>query len=226
VDAATATVVRRIAALPRDWPRAGSFQPWVFERLIHHAGERPVRASAETGTGRSTLLFSHLSARHLVFTKDDRGAGDSLADVQASDLLRREAVEFVLGPTQETLPSHCFADPLQLVLIDGPHAFPCPQLEYHFLAPHLETDGLLVVDDLHLRSVNDLFRFLRADAMFRLLEVAKTTAFFRRTEAPAPDPSADGWWLQRYNQRRWPPPAGLSPLETLKALVRRRSPFD
>ena len=212
-------VVGRIAALPEDWPFAGSLRPRVLERLAAHAGRRAIGHSAETGTGKSTLLLSHLGSHHLVFTADDAGHGDSLEGVRSSPLLRREAVEFVVGPTQRTLPAHCFAEPLDLVLLDGPHAFPVPHLEYCFLYPHLAVGGLLVLDDVHIRAVNDLFRFLRREAMFELVEVVHTSAFFRRTDAPLFDPLGDGWWLQRYNRRLLPLPAGLPLGEALKSLV-------
>ena len=216
-------IFRRIQALPADWPSAGSLRPTVLARLAHHASEREVRRSAETGTGKSTLLFSHLSRRHTVFTLDDAGAGDSLAAVRASPLLAPAGVEFVVGPSQRTLPAHRFEGSLDLVLIDGAHAFPFPHLDYYFLYPHVAPDGLLVLDDVHVRSVNDLFRFLCAEEMFELLEVEHTTAFFRRTAHAVFDPYADGWWLQRYNRTVLPLPAGLSWAETLKALARRLS---
>jgi hypothetical protein len=214
-----ARVLAAIARLPAQWPLAGSLRPDVLRAVVRHAACRPLRCSAETGAGKSTLLLSHLSPRHLVFTEDDAGRGDSLAAVRGSPWLRREAVEFVVGPTQRTLPAHPFAGPLDLALIDGPHAFPFPHLEYCFLYPHLAPGALLVLDDIHVRSVNDLFRFLRADAMFELVEVVDTTAFLRRTTAPTFDPLGDGWWLQRYNVRRWPPPRGLSGWRTLVALL-------
>ena len=216
-----AELLAGIAALPEDWPLSGSLRPRVLERLVHHAYGRPVRHSAETGTGKSTLLFSHLSAHHLVFTKDDRGDGDSLADVRGSPLLAVDHVEFVVGPTQLTLPSYRFTHPLDVVLIDGAHGFPFSQLDYYFLYPPLEAGGLLVLDDIHIRAVNDLFRFLRADAMFALVEVVRTTAFFRRTTAPVFNPLDDGWWLQRYNLAVLPPLAGLALTEKLKAMIPR-----
>jgi hypothetical protein len=211
--------LRHIVALPEDWPLSGSLKPRVLERLAHHASRRRLTHSVETGAGKSTLLLSHLSARHTVFAKDDAGDGDSLAGVQSSPLLRADAVEFVVGPTQVTLRRYPVPSPLQLVMLDGPHGFPFPQLEYYFLYPHLAEDGVLVLDDVHIRTVNDLFRFVRADRMFELLELVHTTAFFRRTDAPVFDPQGDGWWLQRYNQAVFPPPRGLSLVNTVKACV-------
>jgi hypothetical protein len=213
------TTIREITALPLEWPLSGSLRPQVLETLARHASEGAVAHSAETGAGKSTLLLSQLSGHHIVFTRDDTGDGDSLPEVRASPLLRRQVVEFVVGPTQETLVAHRFAHPLDVVLIDGPHGFPFPHLEYYVLYPQLAPGALLVLDDVHIRSVNDVFRFLRDDPMFSLLEVVRTTAFFRRTEAPAFHPLGDGWWLQPYNLRIRPRLAGLPAAEALKALV-------
>jgi hypothetical protein len=89
---------------------------------------------------------------------------------------------------------------LQAVLIDGPHAYPFPDLEYFYLYPHLETDGLLVIDDIDIASIHNLFRVVSHDDMFRLIEVCGKTAFLERTDAPVFDPWGDGWWKQRSNK--------------------------
>jgi hypothetical protein len=206
-------------ALPLEWPLSGSLRPQVLETLARYASERPVAHSAETGAGKSTLLLSQLSNHHVVFTRDDTGDGDSLPEVRTSPLLRREVVEFVVGATQATIPTHRFTHTLDVILIDGPHGFPFPHLEYYFLYPHLAPGALLVLDDVHIRSVNNVFGFLRTDPMFSLLEVVRTTAFFRRTEVQTFDPFADGWWLQPYNLRLRPRLGGLPVAEALKALV-------
>ena len=188
---------RRIAEVGPGLHTAGTFSPRVFEALAEAAGRLHIRNSVETGSGASTLLFSHLSEHHTVFALDD-GSG-SVDNVRRSSLLREGVVTFVEGPTQATLPWHHFSDKLQLVLIDGPHGYPFPDLEYYYLYPHLEAGALLIVDDIHIRTVHHLFEFLRRDAMFELKQVVQTTAFFMRTAAPVFNPLGDGWWQQRYN---------------------------
>jgi len=179
--------------------KAGTFSAVTLKAFVRHASARLVRASAETGSGASTLLLSHISDDHTVFAMD--GGTGSINAIRASSLLRQEALTFVEGPTQLTLPRHRFTKPLQLALIDGPHGYPFPDLEYFYLYPHLETDALLVLDDIHIPTITNQFDFLRADAMFTLEEVVETTAFFRRTSAETFSTTADGWWLQRYNFR-------------------------
>jgi predicted O-methyltransferase YrrM len=190
-------VATKIARLPEGWHGSGSVGSAVLDALQRHAPRGG--SSMETGTGRTTLLLSHLSATHLVFTKNDEGTGDSLAAVRSSPLLG-DGVTFVVGPTQSTVLGHEFG-PLDLALLDGPHAYPFPDLEYWAVYPHVKAGGLLVVDDVQIPTVNNLFRFLRADAMWELLEVVETTAFFRRTTAPTFNPLGDGWHDQGYNAR-------------------------
>jgi hypothetical protein len=206
----------RIFALPGDWHAAGCLGVPALRALAARARQREVSRSLETGCGKSTLLLSHLSPVHQVFALDHVG---SLAKVRGSPLLRAESVTFIEGPTQKTLPAHVFAGGLDLALLDGPHAYPFPQLEYYYVYPHLKPGSLLVVDDIHIPTVRHLFDFLREDEMFRLLEVVATTAFLERTPAPTFDPVADGWWLQNYNATRVRMP-GRSLMQRLKRAFR------
>ena len=192
-------IKRRISEIAPGLHTAGTFPARTFDAILRHAVQKPIRHSAETGSGASTLLFSHLSENHTVFALDDNSG--SVVNVRRSPLLRADRVTFVEGPTQQTLPRHIFNEKLQLVLIDGPHAYPFPDLEYYFLYPHLDTGALLILDDIHIRSVHNLFDFLRADAMFDLVEVVGSTAFFRRTAAPLFNPLGDGWPEQGYNKK-------------------------
>jgi hypothetical protein len=192
---------REIDRLPDDWHGAGTVSPAVLEALARHASERRLTRSMETGTGRTTLLLSHLSSNHTVFAKDDRGDGDSLIAVQKSHLLNADAVSFVVGPTQSTLLGHKFDEPIELAYLDGPHAYPFPDLEYWAVYPHIERHGLLVIDDIQIPTIANMFRTLKADRMWELVETVEDTAFFRRTEAPAIDPFGEGWWEQGFNRR-------------------------
>ena len=175
---------------------AGTVSADALGAMVKHASNRIIRHSAETGCGATTLMLSHLSQHHTVFALD---IGGSVANVRRSPLLRKGAVSFIEGPSQRTLPQHHFAEKLQLALIDGPHAYPFPDLKYYFLYPHLDSGALLILDDIQIRSIHNLFEFLRDDAMFRLDEVVRTTVFFTRTAAPTFDPLGDGWRHQGYN---------------------------
>lgn len=178
---------------------AGTFSALTFEGIRRATQGLHIRNSVETGSGASTLLFSHISEHHTVFALD-AGSG-SVTNVRRSPLLRQDVVTFVEGPTQLTLPQYRFTEKLQAVLIDGPHGYPFPDLEYYYLYPQLDTAALLILDDIHIPMIHNLFQFLQRDAMFDLNEVIGTTAFFTRTSAPTFDPLGDGWWQQKYNAR-------------------------
>jgi hypothetical protein len=128
----------------------GALSARTLDAIARAAHNRQIRHSVETGSGASTLLFSHLSDDHTVFALDD-GNG-SITNVRRSPLLRQSVVTFVEGPTQATLPQYRFTEKLKLVLIDGPHGYPFPELEYYFRYPHLETGALLILDDIQIPS--------------------------------------------------------------------------
>ena len=193
------TVLAEVVRIAPSLHKAGTFSAATLHAIARHASVKPVEHSVETGAGASTLLFSHVSRNHTVFAMD--AGTDSIRAIESSPLLRRDVVRFVEGPTQVTLPLHAFTDRLQLVLIDGPHGYPFPDLEYYYLYPHLDRDALLIVDDIHIPTITNLFDFISADDMFVFQEVVETTAFFRRTNAPTFSPVGDGWWTQRYNKR-------------------------
>ncbi len=176
---------------------SGTFSEKTLRALARHASARKIRCSVETGSGASTLLLSHLADWHIAFTVDS-GSG-SLENVRRSPLFRPEVVTVVEGPTQLTLPRYQFTETVQFALIDGPHGYPFPDLEYYHIYPHVEPGGMLVLDDIQIRTIHHMFEFLSVDDMWRLEEVVENTAFFARTDAPTFPPTRDRWYLQKYN---------------------------
>ena len=174
----------------------------VLRRIEALLPQRIAR-SCETGCGKSTIMFSALSERHTVFCIDDRAESESSINYfQQCELTRNDRIELVLGPTQVTLPTYQQDCEYDVILIDGPHGYPFPELEYLFLYPSLKKDGLLILDDVHIATIGRLADFVNEDAMFEQVELVSTTAVFRRTDVPTFDPRGDGWWLQNYNRRR------------------------
>ncbi len=194
--------LQAIIDLPRDWHGAGTVSEPVLHAMVRHTQGMELSHSAETGTGKTSLLLSHLSPDHCIFAnRDDSG---SLEAVASSPLFAAHRARFIEGPTQLTLPGFRFEHPLQLVLLDGPHGFPFVEMEYWHFYPQIEAGGLLIVDDIHIATVHNLYCFIREDEMFEELERVGSTAFFRRSDAPLFHPHGDGWWLQGYNKARHP----------------------
>jgi len=195
-------IVQSIADLPRDWHGAGTVSAAVLRAIVRHTEGMKLAHSAETGTGKTSLLLSHLCPDHRIFAnRDDSG---SVEAVLGSPLFAAERAQVVEGPTQQTLPRFKFEHPLDLVLLDGPHGFPFVEMEYWHFYPQLDTGALLILDDIHIATCYNLYCFIREDEMFEELERVGSTAFFRRTDAPLLHPMGDGWWLQNYNKSRHP----------------------
>jgi hypothetical protein len=181
--------------------RAGSFHPWdamAPAALGAIARRGPFHLSAETGCGGSTIVLSHISKRHLAFAIE--GENRTITGLRQRGDMQAPSVTFVEGETKNTLPRYPFEAALDFVLLDGPHAYPWPQLEYAYLFPHLRPGGWLAMDDIQIPSVHELFRFLRKEPTVVLEDVVVRTAFFRRVQSSSA-PSPDGWSTQGINRR-------------------------
>ncbi len=182
------------------WHDSGNLNPVVLQAIAKHAGRVEARETAETGCGLSTVVLSAIADRHTCFTV---AAGNSLEQVQSVPHIRHDHVSFIIGPSQLTLPSHSFARSLDFVLIDGPHGFPFAQMEYFHFYQKIRKGGVLVVDDIHIPTIRQMYDVLRDDRMWTHLEDVLTTAFFQRTDAAMFDPFGDGWERQQFNQRHF-----------------------
>jgi hypothetical protein len=210
------SISSRLADYERTLPahRAGTVDTSVLEAIERLAPSR-LDWSMETGCGKTTILLSNLSRRHHVFAYDDRGeARSSIRYYTECPLSQTDRVVEVLGATQLTVPAFAFPAEVDLALLDGPHGYPFPELEYYYVYPHLRPGALLVIDDIHIPTIYRLHTFLAEDAMFDLVHVERTTSFFVRTTAPTFHPLGDGWHEQAFNAARFPacpPPPPPSP---------------
>lgn len=174
---------------------------WYFENYFKG---KPVR-SVETGCGASTIIFSTYAEHHTAYSYDDRADDNSsVLFAQEYPEFRADHVKWVFGPTQRTI----FSDPLEqdvdMILIDGPHGYPFPELEYFAFYKRLRPGGILIVDDVHIPTITNFYKFLMQDDGFRPHGLALTTAFFQRTDTPPFNMEGDDWWLQRYNTQSFP----------------------
>ena len=132
--------------------------------------------------------------------------------LRASGQLNDSTVVFYEAPSLKTLPTFEFEFPLDFALLDGAHGYPFAHVEYFFVYPHIRPGGILVVDDIRIPAVYQLFDFLRYDDMFTLTQViARNTAFFRRTDAPTTDPYRECWFKQKFNTKFHPVTVQLDP---------------
>jgi len=198
------TISRQLLAeeSQREEQAAGSLAHDVLEAIESWLPSN-ISFTAETGCGRSTILFSNLASDHTVFCLDDTGqAGSSVDYCRNSAFFNSDHVSWVFGPTQQTLLHHSHPGNYDCVLIDGPHGYPFPDLEYFFFYPLVKQGGLLIIDVVQIATIGQLADFLQEDDMWELVELVRTTAIFRRTDVPVFTTVGDDWWTQKYNQRR------------------------
>jgi len=218
-------ILESIISLPTDLHGCGSVSEKVLRGIYKHCYKVDIQNSIETGSGKTTMLFTNLSKRHEVFALNIE---NSVEVVGSSPLINKESYHWIDGPTQKTIPQFNFDKKYQVVYLDGPHGYPFPELEYYFIYPHIEIGGLLIIDDIIVPTIYNLYKFLKQDEMFEELEVIDATAFFKRTDAKTFDPYGDGWWIQGYNKKHYPIPVnfkiflkGLLP-ESIKPFLKRK----
>jgi len=86
-----------------------------------------------------------------------------------------------------------------VVLIDGGHAFPIPFIDWFYTNRWLKKDGILIIDDIGLRTVNVLYTFLIKQPEWKITKIIRKTAFFQKTSQRDLDDSWDYWQSQPFN---------------------------
>jgi hypothetical protein len=117
--------------------------------------------TVETGCGYSTLVFAAAGARHTAITPvtTDHDAVRAWAGEHDVAL---DHVTFVGLPSHQALAQRA-SEPIDLLLIDGNHSIPVPELDWFLAADDLRLGGLVVVDDCHLAGPLALANFLRTE---------------------------------------------------------------
>ena len=159
----------------------------------------PLR-TLETGCGLSTVVFAARGDEHtcITYAQSEEDAVRGYCEKQGIDL---GTVTFVIERSEVALP-RLADDPLDMVLIDGSHAFPHVFVDWMYSAPRLEVGGSLVIDDVHLWTGKVLREFLASEPEWELLDEwgGRTTAFRKRSETPFRD-----WYEQPFVLRRSTP---------------------
>jgi predicted O-methyltransferase YrrM len=149
-------------------------------RLIERVTS-PGDRTLETGAGISTVLFALLGARHTAITPDDAEVR-RLTEYCSGHGISIDRVRFHVGCSQDVLPALAPGE-LDLVLIDGSHAFPVPFLDWYYCAALLRVGGLMMIDDTQLWTGRVLTDFLTAEAGWRHEYSPDRAAVFRKVAA-------------------------------------------
>lgn len=131
----------------------------------------------ETGAGCSTLVFAIRGSEHIAVTPSQSEI-TLITEYASHEAISLDKIQFVQESSDRYLP-RCEAEGLDLVLLDGKHAFPWPIVDWFFTADRLCQGGVMIIDDAQMRSVAILAEFMKVDPGWQLMRdfSGKTLAF-------------------------------------------------
>lgn len=181
---------------PVEWSIGHQTLEWMLEYLPS------ARTTLETGCGFSTVLFAAAGTEHTVVTPA-REEVERVREFCAKHGISTRGLHDVVGDSTTALTTLALPE-LDLILIDGAHAFPVPCIDWYFTQSALRPDGHLVVDDFRMPSVAPLVRFLRAERpTWREVAVTGNSVIFTKL---AHDDFSRDWEGQFINRRAMRPP--------------------
>ncbi len=164
------------------YPIGDDVLKWVFENLA------PGSVTLETGCGYSTVVFSMISGHHTVISPFPQ-EHELIKKWCLSRGLPVEHIEFIASFSQEVIHTLGNRDEqdLDMVLVDGDHAFPAPFIDWYYTADRIIQGGYFLVDDTQLITGKILKDFLLAENQRWKceIEMGKTTVFKKMVSSPA-----------------------------------------
>lgn len=182
---------------------------WMFKNL------EPGSVTLETGCGYSTIVFAMIGAHHTAISPIP----------QEHDLIKKWCeghgvpvgnIEFIASISQDVIPSLYppgnHKQDLDMVLIDGCHAFPAPFIDWYYTADRIKAGGYLIVDDTQLITGAILRDFLRVETerWKWVTDIGKTVIFQRLSLYPAArgirfinQPFVNGPYMKLLKKSQW-----------------------
>jgi predicted O-methyltransferase YrrM len=164
----------------------------------------------EIGAGFSTLVFALSGSSHTVIVPDE-GQVEKIQSFASQSHIDLTNVDFRVDYSQVVLPQ-LEQTALDLVLIDGDHAFPAPFIDWYYAAIRMRPGARMIVDDTHLWTGKILHGFLSEDPGWRLDRKFRRTSVF---EMIRPLDKNESWVDQRFVARRSPTPLRIAAVDAM-----------
>jgi len=155
----------------------------------------PDSVTLETGAGISTLIFAIKGATHTAITPS-LSEINAIHQYAAGKNINLDKVSFISEPSEQSLPN-IDVNNLDMVVLDGKHAFPWPMIDWFYTADKLRNGGIMMVDDAHIKSVGILIEFMKTDPGWLFLTSFGETNFVFRKECDLVHDVA--WHMQPFN---------------------------
>jgi hypothetical protein len=154
----------------------------------------------ETGCGLSTVTFLNAGVRQHVAVCPAPEEFQAVRDACVARGISTAALTAIAERSEDYLPE-ADTSSLDLVLIDGEHAFPIPFVDWQYTADRLRVGGYMVVDDLQIPTGMFLADFMDADP--RWTRVLRTDRFSVHQKVGQPIGGLN-WTAQPYLTARSP----------------------
>jgi predicted O-methyltransferase YrrM len=158
---------------------------------------RPGNVTLEVGVGVSTVVFAAAGARHTAISPDP-SEHELVREYCRKIGVDDSQLEFVGGLSDDVLPSLLSRErTLDVALVDGAHSFPIPVVDWYYVTRALKVGGKLLLDDIPVPVVAQVFRHMRLEPNWRLDGIFDDrAAAFTLLAEPAAN---DDWLHQPYN---------------------------
>lgn len=157
----------------------------------------PGLTTVETGAGASTVVFAASGASHTAISPDP-DEHERVREYCQRTGVDDSRVRFITGLSDDVLPG--LLGPgrrLDAAFIDGAHSFPFPVVDWHYISRSLKIGGRLLLDDIPIPSVADLFRHMSLEPNWHLERIFDDRAAEFTLIAP---PAPENWPDQPYNR--------------------------
>lgn len=123
---------------------------------------KPGHATIETGSGLSTLVILRNKVAQHIAISPDPDEFEAIRSFCREHNVDTGPLRAVVARSQDYWPVADLAH-LDLVLIDGDHAFPMPFIDWFYTADRLKIGGWMIVDDTYIVTGTILADFMRVD---------------------------------------------------------------
>jgi hypothetical protein len=140
---------------------SGELTSWqLSDEVLFYINENVNEDSVtlETGAGISTILFAIKSSHHTCISPDQEQV-NRIKEYCQRHQINIDKINFKIDFSEKVLPSLNINN-IDLILIDGSHAFPIPFIDWYYTYRKLKVGGKMIIDDTQLWTGLVLKQFL------------------------------------------------------------------
>ncbi len=136
----------------------------VLDYINENINENSV--TLETGAGISTILFAIKSSHHTCISPSQKQI-ERIQKYCEKYQINVNKIDFKIDLSEKVLPSLNIKN-IDLVLIDGSHAFPIPFIDWYYTYRKLKVGGKMIIDDTQLWTGLVLKQFLTLEPEWQI----------------------------------------------------------